>query len=105
MAKVSTREGARELKVQDNEPHQPNDGESKQVRFQHGTHPPGETVHASSGDESPSYEEISMRAYELWMERGRPHGSPDVDWHRAIEELRSKTSGRTQTRTATAGRS
>lgn len=30
---------------------------------------------------------IAARAYELWKLRGRPEGSPDVDWHQAENEL------------------
>ena len=28
-------------------------------------------------------------AYEFWEQRGRPVGSPDVDWQKAEERLRS----------------
>jgi len=31
--------------------------------------------------------EISALAYELWIQRGCPLGSPEVDWFRAEEEL------------------
>ena len=34
--------------------------------------------------------EISALAYELWIQRGCPLGSPEVDWFRAKEELRRK---------------
>jgi hypothetical protein len=34
--------------------------------------------------------EIAARAYQLWEERGRPDGSPEEDWYRAAEELRSR---------------
>jgi hypothetical protein len=34
-------------------------------------------------------EEIAARAHELWCERGCPEGSPEEDWHRAVEELKS----------------
>jgi hypothetical protein len=37
----------------------------------------------------PSAEEIAMRAYECWHERGCPDGSPEVDWSRAENELKS----------------
>ncbi|HLH16616.1 MAG TPA: DUF2934 domain-containing protein [Bryobacteraceae bacterium] len=33
-------------------------------------------------------EQIAIRAYQLWEERGRPIGSPEVDWRNAEEELR-----------------
>jgi hypothetical protein len=31
--------------------------------------------------------EIALLAYRYWEERGRPLGSADVDWYRAIEEI------------------
>ena len=37
-----------------------------------------------------SEQEISARAYECWHERGCPDGSPDVDWNRACDELRTR---------------
>lgn len=30
---------------------------------------------------------IAERAYQLWEERGRPWGSPEVDWQEAVREL------------------
>jgi monoterpene epsilon-lactone hydrolase len=39
----------------------------------------------------PSREEIAQRAYQLWEERGRPHGSDEEDWHRAEHELRRRS--------------
>lgn len=104
-AKIATPEGARELRAQDSEPHQPNDGESKQARFQHGTRPSEQTGLGASGDGTPTYEEISVRAYEFWQDRGRPSGSPEVDWNRAVEELRSKSLAGARTRSARAGQS
>ncbi|MGH9584386.1 MAG: DUF2934 domain-containing protein [Bryobacteraceae bacterium] len=44
-------------------------------------------VEAQSG---PTYPEIAARAYHCWHERGCPEGSPEVDWSRAEEELRSR---------------
>ena len=35
----------------------------------------------------PTDDEIAARAHQYWVERGRPHGSPDVDWNRARQEL------------------
>jgi Protein of unknown function (DUF2934) len=37
---------------------------------------------------TPNHETISALAYDFWVSRGRPDGSPDVDWHRAEAELR-----------------
>lgn len=39
-AKASTQEGSRELREQDKQPHLPNDAESKDHPFQHGTRKP-----------------------------------------------------------------
>ncbi len=36
------------------------------------------------------YEEIRLRAYQLYCERGGEHGSHEADWHRAELEVRSK---------------
>ena len=41
----------------------------------------------------PSTEEIARRAYRCWHERGCPEGSPEVDWCRAEEELRTERKG------------
>jgi len=32
-------------------------------------------------------EEIALRAYGLWQERGSPIGSPEKDWFRAEQEI------------------
>jgi hypothetical protein len=33
------------------------------------------------------YKRINDRAYELWMERGCPDGSPEEDWYVAEREI------------------
>ena len=35
----------------------------------------------------PDLHEVEERAYQLWVERGCPVGSPDEDWFRAEDEL------------------
>jgi len=35
-------------------------------------------------------QDIAALAYELWRARGSTEGSPEVDWFRAVEELRSR---------------
>ena len=47
------------------------------------------TLKIEAGDTVPGDDRIAARAYECWHERGCPHGSPEVDWHRAESELRS----------------
>jgi hypothetical protein len=34
------------------------------------------------------YEQVNRLAHQLWQERGRPEGSPDVDWYEAERQLR-----------------
>jgi len=43
---------------------------------------------------SPNYDKIAALAYELWLGRGCPIGSPEVDWFRAEEELKNPTEAR-----------
>ena len=38
--------------------------------------------------------ERSLRAHRLWEERGCPIGSPEEDWFRAEEEIRSEQAAR-----------
>jgi hypothetical protein len=36
---------------------------------------------------SRSHEQIELRAYQFWEDRGRPCGTPQIDWFRAEQEL------------------
>ena len=36
---------------------------------------------------TPTHEEIALLAVQLWNERGRPYGSPEIDWYRAESTL------------------
>lgn len=47
------------------------------------------SVATNNGNE-PTTEEIAALAYQLWIERGSPHGSHEEDWHRAEAQLRSR---------------
>ncbi len=38
---------------------------------------------------TPPTEEVAALAYQLWIERGSPHGSHDEDWYRAEQQLRN----------------
>jgi hypothetical protein len=35
----------------------------------------------------PSHEDIERRAFELWEQRGRPSGTPEIDWFKAEQEV------------------
>jgi Protein of unknown function (DUF2934) len=37
---------------------------------------------------APRPQEIELLAFEFWLDRGSPIGSPEVDWFRAEEELK-----------------
>jgi hypothetical protein len=37
----------------------------------------------------PSEQDIAALAYELWLGRGCPEGSPEKDWFEAVEKMRS----------------
>lgn len=50
---------------------------------------PEEFVQAGSSGPF-SQQEIADLAYEFWLDRGCPHGSPDEDWFRAERELRNR---------------
>lgn len=39
--------------------------------------------------------EIAMLAYYYWEERGRPLGSPEVDWYRATKEINRQLNAHT----------
>jgi hypothetical protein len=41
----------------------------------------------STASHTPSYEEVARLAEQLWIERGRPYGSPEIDWLRAEQTL------------------
>jgi Protein of unknown function (DUF2934) len=69
------------------------DGKSKTASAVDAKHYPEQNevpAHHSLVPESPEREEIAQRAYELWCERGCPHGSPQEDWYRAERELSSE---------------
>jgi hypothetical protein len=69
------------------------DGKSKTASAVDAQHYPEQNevpeVHPLVSD-GPAIEEIKARAYQLWLERGSPHGSSDQDWHQAEQELRAK---------------
>jgi hypothetical protein len=46
---------------------------------------------AGSGAATIAEDAISKRAYELWLERGCPEGSPEQDWYLAESELRGQS--------------
>ena len=41
----------------------------------------------NGGRVNPSHEQIKLRAYQLWEERGRPCGTSEEDWLKAEREL------------------
>lgn len=45
------------------------------------------------------HRDIAKLAYELWQARGCPDGSPDEDWFRAAQQLRSHNADKTHAKT------
>jgi hypothetical protein len=43
---------------------------------------------AESSGVPPTHQEVELLAYQLWVDRGRPHGDHAQDWSRAEEQLR-----------------
>jgi Protein of unknown function (DUF2934) len=46
-----------------------------------------EVLPAESSYVPPSHKEVELLAYQLWVDRGRPHGNDAQDWLRAEEQL------------------
>ena len=76
-----------------------NPGESPAPNVIPGARSSGMTPRGSTGTDEipttrldegygPTDDEIAARAHQCWHERGCPIGSPEVDWHRAEQELR-----------------
>lgn len=73
------------------------DGKTKTASAADGDHYPEQNEVDRSGfdgDFLPTREHIAARAYELWMERGCPAGSPEVDWQQAEDQLRAAATSR-----------
>ena len=51
--------------------------------------PPVADAPAVGVDMEAMREQIEVLAYQLWLPRGCPVGSPEVDWLRAEEEMRN----------------
>jgi hypothetical protein len=56
-------------------------------------HEHGHAATVGHGIASFGHDETAALAHEHWQARGRPEGSPDEDWYRAVEELRSRACG------------
>lgn len=49
--------------------------------------PAQEAIEPRAETRQPDYETIAVRAFQLWVSRGCPIGSPELDWERAEQEL------------------
>ena len=54
-------------------------------------------VHQAEGSEVAGLEsdqnQMQRLAFQFWLDRGCPIGSPEIDWYRAEEEIRNRVSG------------
>ncbi len=54
-------------------------------------HPDSVALHPTNGGHSePTQDQIAHLAYELWLQRGCPIGSPEEDWTHAEMQLREQ---------------
>jgi hypothetical protein len=56
--------------------------------------PPEEVPTTLAGEEMLNEDNISTLAYQLWEERGRPDGDPELDWYEAERQLRMRNGAR-----------
>ena len=49
-----------------------------------------DSTYSTSAETGPCFDEIARLAYSYWEERGCQGGSPEEDWLRAEQELRSR---------------
>lgn len=47
-----------------------------------------QTTVAAAAAAQPTRDEIARLAEKFWMDRGKPEGSPELDWLRAEQELK-----------------
>ena len=50
---------------------------------------PMETAGQALTSKPDNHDEIAALAYDFWLQRGSPIGSPEADWFRAEEELKN----------------
>ena len=53
------------------------------------------TSKLTDGESSGSHASIGRLAYRLWQNRGRPTGTPEIDWFHAENEVREIASSET----------
>jgi hypothetical protein len=56
-------------------------------------HDPSAGINLNPVSSQVSREEIALRAFELWKERGCPAGSPEIDWNEAEQDLLARSRG------------
>lgn len=59
-------------------------------RVQDGQRHPSDEPSAGHGIAGFGHEDIANLAFDLWLSRGCPFGSPEADWFEAVKELRSR---------------
>jgi hypothetical protein len=67
--------------------------ERSRQNAEHSGDVPGHSQTATTGHGAVAFghAETAALAYELWVARSRPEGSPEEDWSRAVAELRSRS--------------
>ena len=68
--------------------------QSRQAAEHHASHDHQATPTVGHGIAAFGHADIAALAHELWQARGCPEGSPEGDWYRAAEQLRSRAETR-----------
>jgi hypothetical protein len=85
----------RVAEAQGKQEHQTGQEHSRQaLEHSQEAHKHTQTVIAGHGIATFGHDDIAALAHQLWQARGCPEGSPDQDWFRAAEELRSRAYSR-----------
>ena len=63
------------------------------LEHSHDAHEQTQAATIGHGIAAFGHDDIAALARELWQARGCPDGSPQEDWFRAVEELRSRSYG------------
>ncbi len=71
--------------------HTDQDGKSKTASAADAAHYPAQHEVRAHPSRQPGHSDIAKLAHELWVQRGRPEGSAELDWFDATERLRAKT--------------
>ena len=65
------------------------DAEQKPTNYDASVESSADLAASDAAGYDPTHDEIASHAYNMWHDPGRPHGDPEEDWHRAVDDLRT----------------